>query len=88
VTAQFEVALEECTGLDDPRWRAAEMIADAWQPALAHSYEMGRQDGYAAGYAEAERDMAARWHSMWTKTRKVLRRPTFAELQRRRGEAA
>lgn len=59
--AEFDGLLATCTGPDDPRFRAAEMLADAWQPALATAERIGYGNGYAAGYWAAEQEMGEAW---------------------------
>jgi len=56
--------------------------------ALVSLYEIGYAAGYADGSAAAEDDMAACWHRVWLDVRRTLDQPTYAELRRRRGEAA
>lgn len=84
---EFTAELDKCTGLDDPRWRAVELLAGAWQPALAAAQRLGYDIGYTAGYWAAEHDMADAWHEVAEKVRELARRPTLAELAARRGAA-
>lgn len=85
-TTDFFGTLAEATGPDDPVFRAASLLADAWQPALNRSYRLGFENGYAAGLYEAEQDMAAAWAKAARPIREVLKQPTRDELARRRGE--
>lgn len=58
---------------------AAALTAEAWYPALVAEYRRGEQAGFRAGYAAAEREMAARWSTMAAGVRAVLKAPTLAE---------
>jgi hypothetical protein len=60
-TRDFLAHLADCTGPDDPTFRAVSLLADAWGPALNRSYRLGFDNGYAAGFWEAEHDMARAW---------------------------
>jgi hypothetical protein len=75
-------------GPDDRRWRAVELLADAWGYALESSYRLGRADGYTEGYWDAEHEMAHAWALTAAAVRETMSQPTFAELKRRRGEAS
>lgn len=79
-------AVAAATGPDDPVFRAASLLADAWQPALNCSYRLGYENGYAAGFYEAEQDMAAAWAKAARLVRDTLSMPTHAELLKIRGE--
>ena len=68
-------------------FRAVSLLADAWQPALNRSYTLGYENGYTAGFYDAERDMAAAWAKAATPVRETLRQPSFGELAELRGEA-
>ena len=64
--------------------RVAELMADPDVVVLvAQVGAISRQ----IGYQFAEDDMARRWRTAAERVRRVLAQPTFAELQRRRGEA-
>lgn len=78
--------LASCTGLDDPRFRAAELLAEAWAPALARAQRLGYEAGYAAGYRAAEDEMREAWAQMRRKITATLAQPTCEELAARRGE--
>lgn len=78
--ADFDALLGQCVGLDDPRWRAVELVVDAWQPALAASYRLGHENGHAAGYGEAERDDAEGWRRMAESVRRTLAAPRHKDL--------
>jgi len=80
------VDTDEFTGPEDPRWRAAELLADAWGPALERSYHLGYASGYDAGRWSAEHEMAEAWAQMASKITATLAQPTHDELQARRGE--
>lgn len=82
-TRQFFATLAEATSIDDPLFRAASLLADAWQPALARSYRLGYDNGYAAGFYEAEQDMAASWAAAAAPIRDTLKQPTMNELKQR-----
>lgn len=56
--------------------------------ALVALYKLGVAAGYADGHAAAEAAMRDAWHRVWVKVRATLDQPTYAELRRRRGEAA
>ena len=51
-------------------------------PAFLAGYSAGYEHGHQAGYAEAEADMAARWHAAADPI--AAGGPSFAELERRR----
>lgn len=87
-TREFDDMLAGCTGPEDPTYRAASLLSAAWEPALSASYRLGREDGYAAGHAAAEAEMAAAWHRVYVDVKNVLRQPTLDELRRRRTGAA
>ncbi len=80
----FEAELRKCTGPDDPRFKALEIIADAWQPALAAAQNLGYRSGYAAGCWDTESEAAEQWRRMLGPIQATLRQPTYAELARRR----
>jgi hypothetical protein len=80
------VSADKYDGPDDPRWQAAELLADSWGPALASSYHLGYETGYARGYRDAEQDMERSWTQMRKKIRATMAYPTNAELKHRRGE--
>jgi hypothetical protein len=80
--------LAACTGLADPRWRAVELLADAWGPALDRSYRLGYGNGFDAGRWDAEHKMAESWHRVWLRVKATLDQPTRDELARLRGESA
>jgi hypothetical protein len=67
--------------------KAAELLSEAWDLALRRSwhlgYETGRREGWLAGRDE-ERDA---WNRIIGVYRETVSRPTFAELQERRGES-
>jgi hypothetical protein len=73
-------------GQDDLRWRAAELLADAWGPALDKSFHLGRSVGYDTGRWDADHEMADAWAQMASKITATLAQPTYDELQARRGE--
>lgn len=85
-TKDFLAYLAEPSGPDDPTFRAASLLADAWGPALDRSYRLGWENGYAAGFYEAEKDMAEAWAKAARPIRAALAQPTWEQLQRRRGE--
>ena len=74
------------SGPADLRWRAAEMLAGAWGPALERSYHLGYATGYDAGRWSVEHEMAEAWAQMASKITATLAQPTHDELQARRGE--
>lgn len=80
--------LAACTGLDDPVFRAASQLADAWGPALARAERIGFENGRIVGRAEAEREMAESWRAAVKPIRAVLAQPTQAEMAIIRGEVA
>lgn len=84
---EFRILLEACTGPDDPAFRAASLLADAWQPALDRSYRLGYENGYAAGFWEAEQDMQRAWENAAQPIRDTLAQPTRADLLERRDGA-
>lgn len=74
----------------DDLWRLAEECpADAirW---FGVGYQLGQIDGFGAGWDEgfagAGHDMEVAWFALACKVRRDAARPTFAELQRRRGK--
>ena len=83
----YVAALAACSGPEDPAFKAASLLADAWKPALDRSYSMGYENGYCAGWAECERDMADHWRKTVGAVRTVLAQPSHDEVMRRRGEA-
>lgn len=78
-TSDFFAYLAEATGPDDPIFRAASLVADAWAPALDRSYRIGYENGYAAGFYEAEQDMARAWAMAAKPIRDVLKMPARGE---------
>lgn len=73
-------------GLRDPRWLAAEFLADAWAPAMSSSYRMGYDAGHQAGWTAAERDMQRSWSRVVSHVQAVLHQPSHEELRMARGE--
>ena len=69
-------------------WRAVQILADAWGPALARSYRLGYQNGFRAGVVAGRAEEADAWQKIMGVWRQTVKRPSFAELKRRRGEAA
>jgi hypothetical protein len=55
---------------------------------FAAGYRLGYATGYDHGRHQAEQDMARAWRLAAQRVRATLAAPTFAELQRRRGEAS
>lgn len=55
-----------------------------WHVGYREAYRRGWDDGYRA----AEHDMEIHWFALACKVRQDASRPSFAELQRRRGELA
>lgn len=72
---------EDLGGPDDPRWRAVELLADAWGPALRRSHDMGHAAGFEAGRWWAEREMAQAWSKAIRPIVATLRYPTQDELR-------
>ncbi len=75
-------------GLDDPRFEAATILANAYRPALDAAQALGYGTGYTAGRYDAEREMSDNWHQVWLHVRAEMARPTHARLKARRGEAS
>ena len=67
--------------------RAAELLADAWGPALERSHRLGYETGRRRGRAEGVAEEREAWNRIIGVYRATASRPTFAELQERRGEA-
>ena len=84
----FAASLAACTGPDDPRWLAVELLADAWGPALDRSYRLGYGNGFDAGRWAAEHAMAESWHRVWLRVKATLDQPARDELASLRGEVA
>lgn len=64
----------------DPFEPAAEMLADAWGPALARSYRLGYGDGYDAGFRAAELEMEQAWSRVAAEVRAGASGRTHAQL--------
>jgi hypothetical protein len=47
-------------------------------------YQAGHEDGYAAGWRDADADMEARWAETARRVVQITRGPTHAELEERR----
>lgn len=65
-----------------PLDQAASVLADAWAPALAKAYELGKVDGYATGARDVERQFAESWAVLAAEVRARASRPSAAELRR------
>lgn len=72
------------TGSDHASWKAAQILADAWTPALADAYRMGFVAGRASGRRAAERELQRDWSAMVAEVKPVLAAPTQDELRRLR----
>ncbi len=86
VAGEFNALLVNATGPEDPQFRAACLLADAWGPALDRSYRLGYENGYVAGFYEAEKREADEWRAVAEAITPVLRMPKQDELRARRGE--
>jgi hypothetical protein len=64
--------------------RAAELLADAWAPALERSHRLGWETGYRRGYQDGKREEHDGWMSALGACRRTMRQPTHAELVARR----
>ena len=85
----WDALLAGISSHEDPTFRAAEMLADAWGPALAAADRMGYERGYTYGYRAAEKEMADAWHQVASKIERELKAtPTREQLAKRRGETA
>lgn len=72
----------------DDLWRLAERCPAEALGWLSLGWRLGILDGRDEGWDAAQHDMAMRWHRVYLDVQAMARQPTFAELQRRRGEAA
>lgn len=72
------------TADDDSYGRAAQLLADAWGPALAAAQCLGYERGYARGHADAESAMAISWAELVRQVRDGARCPSAKDLERRR----
>lgn len=75
----------------DILWRLAEQCPPEAIRWFGIGWQSGQIDGFTAGwdagFAAAEHDMEIAWFALACKVRRDAARPTFAELQRRRGVA-
>jgi hypothetical protein len=68
----------------DDTYRAAELLADAWQPALERAHRIGYERGYRVGWHEGQRAEHDGWVAVLGACRRTMRQPTAAELAVRR----
>jgi hypothetical protein len=68
--------------------RAAELLADAWGPALECAHRLGYETGYARGWLEGRNEEREAWNKIIGCYRDTTAQPTFAELQARRAVQA
>jgi hypothetical protein len=69
---------------DEEMYRAAQALADAWQPALEHAHRLGWETGWRRGYQDGKRTEHDGWMAALGACRRTMQRPTHAELVARR----
>lgn len=62
----------------------AARLAALWEYALRASFELGRANGYQAGWLAGRDEEATAWQAIMTGYSKAIRQPTREELVRRR----
>ena len=82
-----EFSADDFTGPADPHWRAVQLLADYWGPALAAAQRLGFDLGYREGLVAGRCEESDAWNKIIGTWRETIKRPMFAELQRRRGES-